>query len=116
MVIALSPLASGCLVSLILRGYCGEVLVHMPLLLRVTGGEAVILWGVGGEFLPTIPFILRGVGGEFLLSVLPIFWVAIEEDPPVIPPALWEDDNVDSALVPLLFGGGDGVILSTLKI
>ena len=105
MAIALSPLASGCLVSLILWGYCGEVLVAMPLLLRGTGGEAVILRGVGGEFLLTIPFILRGIGGEFLRSVLLIFWVTSGEDAPAIPPALWDDDDddVDSALVPLFF-------------
>ena len=115
MAIALSSLASGCLVSLILRGYCGEVLEAT--LLRGTGGEAVILrggwWGV---FTNPYRLFYERVGGEFLLSVLPIFWLTIEEDAPVIPPALWEDDDVGSALISLLFGGGDGVILSTLKI
>ena len=120
-VFALSPMASGCLVSLTLRGYCGEVLVAMPLLLRGTGGEVlptvlIILRGVGGEFLLTILFILRGVGGEFLLAVLLIFWVTSGEDAPVITPDLWGDDDVDSVAVPSLFWGGDGAILSTLKI
>ena len=92
--LALSSLASGCLVSLILWGYCGGVLVAIPLLLRGTGGEVlltvlVILRGVGGELLLTTPFILRGVGGELLLAALLIFWVTSGEDEPVIPPAFW---------------------------
>ena len=105
---ALSLLASGCLVSLVLRGNCGEVLVTMPLLLRGTGGEVLLamlitLRGVGGEFLLTIPFILRGVGGEFLLAVLLILRGASGEGVPVIPPALGGEDDADSTIVLLLF-------------
>ena len=70
-----SSSACGCLVSLDLGGYCGEVVLPTPLLLR----------GRGGDILVTMLLILRRTGGEVLIAVLLILRWTGGEDFTVVP-------------------------------